>query len=178
HNLRQKFGNATWAKDAMAEEMSNAPSLRMKTALIYEERWAAIRDARENRNTQGRRLSAAAIMADNIGNCFEHSVLACHYLNRRGIASYMADTDDNTNHCFVLIGAPAGLDGQTVNVTAAAPGAIAGAFTVVCDPWYHEWFSVQQDWGRKMWHIFGVTTKDPPMPDPVPLTLTSGAHVT
>jgi hypothetical protein len=90
------------------------------------------------RNARGQRLSAPDIWHDNIGNCFEHAVLACHYLKQGGIASYIADTDDNTDHTFVLIDSPGGLDGQTVNVTQFAPGAIAGAFTVVCDRWYHE----------------------------------------
>jgi hypothetical protein len=58
-----------------------------------------------------------------------------------------------------------------------APGAIAHAFAVVCDPWYHEWFSVQQEWGRKMWHIFKSTTRNPPVSQ-VWLTLISQAHIT
>jgi hypothetical protein len=104
-------------------------------------------------------------------------VLACHYLKQSGIPSYIAETDDNTDHAFVLIDSPGGLDGRTVYVTKNAPGAIAGAFTVACDPWYHEWFSVQQDWGRKMWRIFGATTKIQPTANQVPLKLTSEAHI-
>ena len=141
-----------------------------------------ISSARANRRRQNQRLNAAAIIAGNVGNCFEHSVLACHYLkNQWNIASYMAETEDwNIDHCFVLIGAPNGLDGQTINVTQQAPGAIAGAFTVVCDPWYHEWFAVQQDWGRKMWHIFSATKEDKgkATPNGLMLKLTSSSHVT
>jgi hypothetical protein len=174
-NLRDDFGEGD---ERVMLNLSSGLNIGLKNQLIYQDRWRTISEARDGRRERGARLNAAAIIQDNVGNCFEHCVLACHYLNGRGITSYMAETDDNTNHVFVLIGAPPGLDGQRFNVTAANPGGISNGNTVVCDPWYHEWFSVQQDWGRKMWRIFNTTTKFPPMPNPVPLTLTDGVHVT
>jgi hypothetical protein len=178
-NLNNRFANMDpeGRRERMTHELT-AFNIGMRTQEIHMQRWPAIRDAREARNNQGNRLSSAAIIADGICNCFEHAVLAAHYLNGRNVASYLVDTDDNTNHCFVVIGAPGGLGGQTINVTQFAPGVLNGGFTVVCDPWYHEWIGVQQEWGRKMWHIFGQTTKNPPMPNPVPLTFTNGALVT
>lgn len=175
--LRAEFGNSADATDRLTEEMSNPYGVKLRTDLIYQQRTSAIGTARARRYTQGRHLSAPDIWKDNIGNCFEHAVLACHYLKQSGIPSYIAETDDNTDHVFVLIGSPPGLDGQTVNVTSGAPGVISAPFAVVCDPWYHEWFSVQQDWGRKMWQIFERTTKNPPHPNPVPLKLISQIHI-
>ena len=178
HTMLQNLREQGYDRPSIQDQLASSVNVSSKTKTIWSERVTEINDKRESRSDKGLRLNAAAIAADNVGNCFEHCVLACHYLNRRGVASYMADTDANTNHVFVLIGLPGGLDGHTVNVTPNAFGPAAGAFTVVCDPWYHEWFGVQQDWGRKMRRIFAATTKYPPAPNPIPLKLTSGAHVT
>jgi hypothetical protein len=144
---------------------------------IHSQCLGAIDQARKVRDNSGRKFSAPDIWKASIGNCFEHAVLACHYLKQSGIPSYIAETDDNTDHAFVLIDSPGGLDGRTVHVTRNAPGPIAGPFTVVCDPWYHEWFPVQQDWGRKMWRIFEATTRIQPTANQVSLKLTSETHV-
>jgi hypothetical protein len=182
HNLRKQFGNNPWARDALRDEMSNRQELLRNSELISRGRVSAMEDARKTREAQGKRLNAYAIIKDRIGNCFEHSVLACKYLNVRypGITSYIAETDDNTDHVFVLIDVTArGVDGRTVYVSRRSPSVLLGANAVVCDPWYHEWFGVEQDWSRKMWRtIFNVTTRYPPHPNPVPLKLISSAHVT
>src|ERR1700761_1084980 len=99
--------------------------------LVFLERSSQIENARDRRDTGGDSLHSAAIIHDNIGNCFEHSALACSYLNdgsRRvsgqPIASYIVDTDQWTNHSFVLIGAPPGLAGETIKVKKDDFGAI------------------------------------------------------
>jgi len=46
----------------------------------------------------------------------------------------------------------AGLDGRTVNVKKDDPGPIAGAFTIVCDPWAMSGIH-PAGLGRKTWHI-------------------------
>src|SRR5262249_48148505 len=124
-NLRAQYSSSPYVDDIVRGGMSDRHGLVQQTSLIHQQRWNAIDAARGKRNAKGQKLSAPDIWRDNIGNCFEHAVLACHYLKQTGTASYIAETDDNTDHVFVLIGSPAGLDGQTVNVTRLAPGAIA-----------------------------------------------------
>jgi predicted RNA-binding Zn ribbon-like protein len=164
-------------REAVLETL-NPITIDLEIQRIYSSRQNAIEEARQRRKDRGDRLNSAAIIRDKIGNCFEHAVLACHYINSKNIPNYLVETDDSTNHCFVVVGAPGGLGGQTTTVTKTAAGVLASAFTVVCDPWYHEWFSVQQDWGHKMWHIFDQTTKTPPTWVNVPLTFTDGGLVT
>jgi hypothetical protein len=178
-DLNTKYAGKLGARERVLTTLDNPGNVSRQTQEIYQERFGAIRDARRSREDQGNRLNAAAISADKIGNCFEHAVLACHYLNYANVRSYLVETDENTDHAFVVIGAPGGLAGQIIEVRKNAPGALnGGGLAVVCDPWYHEWFSVQQDWGRKMWLIFSKTIKQPPVPDRVPLTFTDGGQVT
>jgi hypothetical protein len=162
----------------------NGGGFAEKRQLLFQERYPQIEAARESRKEAGNRLNSAAIIKDNVGNWFEHSVLACSYLNSghrrvsgQPIASYLVDTDPWTNHTFVLVGAPPGLAGRTIKVTKHEFGAINTGETVVCDPWWHEWFGVQQDW-YKMWRIFASTKKQKTMTETVPLTFTDGAQVT
>jgi hypothetical protein len=178
-NLREDYdGDA----EHVLLDLGSKITIGMKSIEIYQKRWTAIKDKREQRNAVGQRLDAAAIIQGGIGNCFEHSVLACHYLNGIGVPSYMVTTDENTNHVFVVIGVQGGLDGETVEAPPNQnPGApLAAAFSVVCDPWYHEWFGIQADWSRKMKRILLTTNKrtNGQLPDMVPFTFTAGTHIT
>ncbi|WP_137180382.1 hypothetical protein [Roseomonas sp. AR75] len=169
-------------QEIVLDSLANSFNVRMGCQQLHGERAGAISSARDARKLAGERLNAAAIIRDGIGNCFEHAVLACHHLNGKGVASYMVDTDDETNHCFVLIGLGGGLDGTTVQ---AAPNALPGApfnaaFAVVCDPWYHEWFAVGSFWATKMHRILMTTNKRATglLPAQVPFTFTASNHVT
>jgi hypothetical protein len=179
-NLIADYGETD--PEGVGEILGMPVVVRTKCHEIHLSRITEINNKRDARREVGERLNAGAIIRDGLGNCFEHAVLACHYLNGIGVSSYMVTADDSTNHVFVVIGVAGGLDGTTVNVAPnAAPGAPLGTGTsVVCDPWYHEWFAIQQDWAHKMNRILSTTNKrNPPvLPAQIPLTLTSSIHVT
>ena len=177
-NLRARFGND---KDRMSDELSNGFALGMKMEEIYQNRVSLINDERDARRSAGNRLNAAAIIASGVGNCFEHAVLACHFLKGKGVPCYMVDTDEDTDHVFVVIGVATGLNGQTFQAppNAAPPPPLSTGNSVVCDPWYHEWFGIQQSWPTKMNRILSTTNKrSGSLPSTIPLTLTDGALVT
>jgi hypothetical protein len=184
-NLRRFAAGVTTDTDHQHEIVLDGLANRLTVDLacqqIYGERSGAISTARDARRLAGERLNAAAIIRDGVGNCFEHAVLACHHLNGKGIASYMVDTDDETNHCFVMIGLGGGLDGTTVQAAANAPPGppFNAAFGVVCDPWYHEWFAIGS-WSTKMHRILMTTNKRNTklLPAQVPFTFTASHHVT
>jgi hypothetical protein len=178
-NLRQLYPEYP---EMIKDTLGNGFQVDLRMQQIYGPRSAAINDARDLRRQTGNRLNSASIIHDGIGNCFEHSVLACHFLNGKGIQSYMVDTDDNTNHVFVVIGVGGGLDGQTLyappHVNPGLP--LNTGDSVVCDPWYHEWFGIGQFWVTKMKRILLTTNKrqDRLLPPHIPLTFTHGAWVT
>lgn len=181
HTLHERL-RARWGGDRLTvKEFLQAPSTYNEIDTIYQQRVPAINNAREERRESGKRLDAAAIIADGIGNCFEHAVLACHYLKNK-VPCYMVDTDEDTNHVFVVIGVQGGLHGQTIQAPPNAdPGLpLSTAESVVCDPWYHEWFGIQRSWATKMHHIFTVTSKHEShtLPSLIPLTFTDSAFVT
>jgi hypothetical protein len=178
---RDSFTDADVQKDYVLSAL-NGTTIGTRGNTIYQHRWTAIEEARTARTNAGRRLESAAILQDGIGNCFEHAVLACHHLNGKGVTSYMVDTDDDTNHCFVVLGLAGNLDGTTAN---AAPNAAPGqpfnaAFAVVCDPWYHEWFAIGTHWSTKMHRILRTTNKrsSGQLPAQVSFTFTGANHVT
>lgn len=154
---------------------------------IRTERVKKIESHRDTRLNKGTSFDAAAIIKSGIGNCKENAVLACHYLKKQGIPSYILRTGmgDRADHVFVIIGMPNGLDGHKINVpTSASPSPpLNNGSSVVCDPWYHEWFAVQQYWSTKMHQIFLRTFKPGPnesvkLPSSIKLTLTDSTHVT
>jgi hypothetical protein len=181
-NLRGMYAGKPGAEERILIDLENKENVALKGAEIHGDRLGAILEARRARETAGQRYDTAAIIGAGIGNCFEHAVLACRYLNGIGIPSYIAETDDETNHVFVLLGLPSGLGGQTLSLAAhRTPGPpVGGAFSVVCDPWYHEWFGVQQDWSVKMHRILLTTNKRAggQLPSRIPFTLTNGNRVT
>jgi hypothetical protein len=136
------------------------------------------------RRTYGRMLPDANVIIQNrLGNCHEHAVLACDYLAKKGIPSsiYFVTTDDPEylDHVWVMLGLPddfvpplPGVFGNTERVPLDETPAVFGPSAVVCDPWYHEWFSTQRDWARKMRSILRVTThqKADPLPDEASFT--------
>ena len=170
-------------KDSIEELQERLGDIKYTERLVtvmHTNKWDVVKTSRARREEIGRSLDAAEIIRDKIGNCQEHAILACHYLNNKGVSSYMVTTEDDINHVFVIIGGPDNLDGKIVSVTRDDPAAIFGNFTVVCDPWYHEWFSVQQEWRQKMWGILNKTKKEwvVELPSSLQLTLTSSNHIT
>jgi hypothetical protein len=178
-NLREDYDND---KEAVLWALADPNNVSNKSREIYMQRVSDINDAREKRRQQGKRLDSAAIIADGIGNCFEHAVLACKYLKDKGVPSYMVETDEDVNHVFVVIGVGNGLAGTTLKVSPNTPPGppLSTGDGVVCDPWYHEWFGIQQWWPTKMHRILLTTWKykNEPLPSQVPLTFTLGSAVT
>ena len=181
HTLQQNLRGQGYDHGRILDTLNAPAEAGERMDAILQTRRAAINDARTDRRWADTRLSHSAIITDGIGNCFEHSVLACHYLNTKHIASYIAETDDDTNHVFVVIGAADDLDEETIIVQpAVTPGPpSATATTVVCDPWYHEWFGIQQHWTLKMRRILMTTNRRAAgLRANVPLTFTASNHVT
>src|SRR5262245_2288552 len=77
-NLRKPGVNPEYAKAVL----SNPYDVDRKRAEIYMNRAADIDNARRERIHYGVRYVAKEIKNDGIGNCFEHAVLACHFLVR------------------------------------------------------------------------------------------------
>lgn len=183
HALQKRLRDNCFDRDQVMDNLDNPYTYRQMPE-IYMQRVADINSARDERRKDGRRLHAASIIAGGIGNCFEHSVLACHFLRSKNVPSYMVDTDDETNHVFVVIGVQGGLNGQTIDVDVrlnANPGLpLSTNDSVVCDPWYHEWFGIRDSWGTKMHLILSTTSKreNNALPNVIPLTFTDGTLVT
>ena len=182
HTLQQNLRHISDGDDDyVMDSLRSSLNVTLKYQEVYQARFGDISSNRQARHDAGEQLSSAAIIRDGVGNCFEHAVLACHYLNTKGVRSYIATADQETNHVFVVIGAAGGLDGRKITVRPdATPGPPLGTgTTVVCDPWYHEWFAIQQHWARKMHRILATTNKrSGGLPATVPLDLMASTHVT
>lgn len=87
------------------------------------------------------------------GNCVEQSALAFEYLRGRGERGMAWMGFPDHNHMFVVMGLHTRpCDIAFFNIGGGAPLGW-GPNAVVCDPWYHEWFLVREDWSRKIRHI-------------------------
>jgi hypothetical protein len=104
------------------------------------------------------RHQAARARQTGIGNCAEQATLAFEYLTTRardGVAVLGMGGD----HVCVLIGVP---DAGTYPAPSSHDEPLTSvpawpASAVICDPWYHEWFSVHRDWSRKVRDILRMT---------------------
>ena len=98
--------------------------------------------------------NARTVEASGIGNCGEQASVAFKYLCDQKLSDKFCLASLGHNHEFIIIGA----NGQQVNgmqyigVSPDWP-----VETVVCDPWYNEWFVVQTDWTRKIRSILKET---------------------
>src|SRR5262245_42358035 len=87
------------------------------------------------------------------GNCTEQSAFAFDYLRSRGERGMAWICFPSHNHMFTVLGLdvpPAETEEFKIG---SGPPASWGPKAVVCDPWYHEWFSVATDWDRKIIYI-------------------------
>ena len=190
-HLLQRYTQDKWAqiqqldsneqKEESISELNDSSYVQRETRVLYAGLDNRIDDAREARRKAGDRLNSHAIKQHGIGKCFEHAVLACHYLNLRRVPSYYLETDSSTNHVFVVIGAAENLDGTSIRVPSKAPPGepLGTGDSVVCDPWYHEWFGIQQYWGTKMYRILSTTNAlGGQLPEEISLTFNASTHVT
>lgn len=175
-NRRLAGENPQYVTEERAREAQPGVAETARLAL-WNQRVSKIKARRDDRKDAGQAYNTAAIIQDKFGNCLEHSVLACAYLRRLQVPSYIATTDFDTNHVFVVIDGLAGLDGRMVKVTKDDTAQLGTATTVICDPWWHDWYALT-DWSRKMWPVFQKTKKTPgTVPSPLTLWLESEAHV-
>jgi hypothetical protein len=118
------------------------------------------------------------------GNCTEQSAIAFDYLRERGHRELAWIGCPSHNHMFVMLGMQTpipplcrGRGGLFLQV--GEPPPIAWGYdTVVCDPWYHEWFRVFPDWNRKIPYILGAAIgRRPALPHGEQFRLTCRAYV-
>ena len=124
------------------------------------------------------RVQAALRVAGHIehtglGNCGEQSFVAFKYLLATGATGVAIVNWMSCNHMFVVVGMEA--DYGESKASLDQPPAW-GAHAVVCDPWFHEWFSIHsqidpehagnvhatnpaglREWHRKMKRILAET---------------------
>ncbi|MBB3060834.1 hypothetical protein [Microbulbifer rhizosphaerae] len=87
------------------------------------------------------------------GNCTEQSALAFEYLRGRGERGLAWMGLPDQDHMFVVMGLHTQpRDNAFFSIGGGTPQGW-GPNAVVCDPWYHEWFLVRDDWNRKIRHI-------------------------
>lgn len=123
--------------------------------------------------TSEQRMAELATLSKRWGvaTCIGMSAVAFDYLKQkkakaRGLAVFGLQGCD---HVLVVLGlndTPPAVE----PVRGILPPASWPAWAVVCDPWYHEWFSVR-DWARKFPHIINYTLRDRPRPAPVNVQL-------
>ena len=108
------------------------------------------------------RYDVKALLVHRVGNCWGHSLLAAYYLQSKRIPSFIAETQgEEVDHVFVLIGLEPSKKSLEIRVPTKTVPTDFPPEAVVCDPWYHEWFSVQSEWPRKMGSIFRRNLVDP-----------------
>jgi hypothetical protein len=115
-------------------------------------------------NTKGMKESdvyqhiAAIASKSGIGNCAEQAALAFNYLSERVAKQTLCLVTLGTDHVCVLIAAPGDYTASSTHAEPlnSKPDGWPGE-AVVCDPWYHEWFSVRDDWSRKVRSILRET---------------------
>jgi hypothetical protein len=130
---------------------------------------------------KGRTGDPEKIKQRGVGNCFEHAVLVGDYLKKKGIEVnvYILETLDEPDpheyldHVWNVLEIAPELPNGVRNIALDEPPGF-GPHAVVCDAWFHEWFSVQNDWERKMRSILRLTSheKDLPLPAKVNLKFT------
>lgn len=88
-----------------------------------------------------------------VGNCTEQSAIAFEWLMNRGEQGIAWIEFPDHDHMFTLLGlhaAPA--QDETFRMRQSSPASWSPT-AVVCDPWYHEWFRIADDWNRKIGQI-------------------------
>lgn len=106
-----------------------------------------------------RKLGDAAEIT-HVGNCQERAASAFNYLSAVGRETGMAYffmEGGGANHALVVLGL-AGRPPDTTTFVFGTGEPAWGPDAVVCDPWYHEWFVVSEDWGRKGRRILQSTS--------------------
>ncbi len=106
-------------------------------------------------------MMAGLIQKTKLGNCGEQSAVAFKYLITRGAPGLAIVDWRGGNHTFVVIGMDPGVPDISKATLMIPP--TWGKAAVVCDPWYHEWFSVESldDWQSKMKRIVADTSSAP-----------------
>lgn len=75
-DIRRQFRDPQVVTEVL--ENTTKVTMTLKMEEIRQKRVSDINDAREARRDSGHRLHVESILKDGIGNCFEHSVLACN----------------------------------------------------------------------------------------------------
>jgi len=173
HQLKRLAGPDRFKRTMATGKVQTLEDLQAHPSLAYYmHKWKADRNGQQFTDM---RTFADAIRKTPVGNCMEHAVLAAVYLKfELKVAEnvFVVRTDENgsegyLDHVFVLIDAEYLDDDETENYdTPLDQPPDFGPHAVVCDPWYHEWYSVQQDWCRKMGATLRLTTqrKNQPLP--------------
>lgn len=160
-NKPEDLAHATMKRDAafaqkgrLARTFSSKPAPDLVRGSVSAQRQNLPQEAGMSRNEN---ILARAVYVEGtgIGNCGEQSAVGYRYLKE--LTSYN-DTfclvNIGKNHSFLLLGV-SGQDAHGLHAISQAPNWPQSA--VVCDPWYHEWFRVDQDWTRKIRSILGQT---------------------
>lgn len=110
-----------------------------------------------------------AAEATHVGNCMERAASAFNYLSAVGRETgmgYFYMTGGGVDHAFVVLGLSA-RPPDTITFAFGTGEPDWGPGAVVCDPWYHEWFVVSEDWGRKGRSILRSTSRTVLAPETV-----------
>lgn len=99
--------------------------------------------------------NASQSEASGIGNCGEQASVAFKYLHEKTKNTTFSLCKLGHNHELVVIGVKDQLIGKYHYVDIVPADWPNDA--VICDPWYHDWFSVKSDWSRKIRSILRET---------------------
>jgi len=94
------------------------------------------------------------------GNCMEQVSIAYEFLTAKQIDGLaLMKFEGLFDHIFLFVGVGGIATGNQFQLTLGAPPPApwTQGDAVVCDPWYHEWFSIATDWNRKLGPILAET---------------------